>query len=164
MIKMLELKECLESSGFTNVRTYIQSGNVLFSSNEIDTWGLSEKIKASVEKRFKMQIGVVVFSKMEWQTILKNAPKDWGGDKNWKHNLLVLLKPYDMLQATMAIGELKPGIEALATGEGVLYQSISVKMYGRTTTGKLASNPIYKKMTVRNYNTSVNLLSIFDNS
>lgn len=62
----------------------------------------------------------------------------------------------------MVVGELKPDIETIEPGNGVLYQSMSLKMFGRTTTGKLVSNPIYKKITVRNYNTVTKLFSLLN--
>jgi uncharacterized protein (DUF1697 family) len=71
-----------------------------------------------------------------------------------------MLKPYDMQQVVADIGDLKPDIEMLIAGEGVLYQSMSLALFGRTTTGKLATKPIYKRMTVRNYNTSMKLLTL----
>ena len=73
-----------------------------------------------------------------------------------------MLKPYDMDEAAAAIGELKPDIETIEPGNGVLYQSMSLKIFGRTTTGKLASNPIYKRITVRNNNTVIKLLSLLN--
>jgi uncharacterized protein (DUF1697 family) len=160
MLKMAELKACLESAGFANVRTYIQSGNVLFESDIEDERSLDVLVQKAIAKTFKMQLGVVVFSKLEWQQIIKHAPKDWGHDKTWKHNLLVMLHPYTMHTTVAAIGELKPGIESLHAGNGVLYQSVSIENFGRATTGKLASNPAYKQMTVRNFNTATKLVSL----
>ncbi len=71
-----------------------------------------------------------------------------------------MIKPFNMDEVIAAIGQLKPGIEMIEPGDGVLYQSMSRALFGRTTTGKLASNPIYKRMTVRNYNTSMKLLGL----
>lgn len=157
MIKMAELKVCLESAGFANVRTYIQSGNVLFESDIEDERSLDVLVQKAIAKTFAMQVGVAVFSKLEWQEIIKRAPKDWGKDKTWKHNLLVMLHPYNMHKTVAAIGQLKPSIESLHAGDGVLYQSVSIEDFGRATTGKLAANPVYKQMTVRNYNTATKL-------
>ena len=36
LIKMADLKACFEAQGFGNVATYIQSGNVLFTSDDTD--------------------------------------------------------------------------------------------------------------------------------
>lgn len=160
MIKMSELKIALESDGFTDVSTYIQSGNVLFTSGEQGIDKLAEKVKNSLVKHFGIDVGVAVFSKDEWQQVVDGAPKWWGKDATWKHNLLAMLKPYDMEQVVAAYGELKPEIEMLLPGEGVLYQSLSLEKFGRTTGGKLAANPIYKRMTIRNYNTATKLLTL----
>lgn len=53
VIKMSELKKMFEQLGFTNVTTYIQSGNVIFSSTESDKKKLSEL----AEKKFKSSTG-----------------------------------------------------------------------------------------------------------
>lgn len=160
MIKMSDLRGSLTQAGFQDVRTFIQSGNVLFQSAETDASKLVSHIEALIRKQWKIEVAVAVFSKHEWQQILLKAPKAWGKDPEWKHNLLVLLKPYDMASVIADISELKPGIERLVPGDGVLYQSMSRELFGRTTTGKLASKAVYKRMTVRNYNTAQKLLSL----
>ncbi|MDO8736242.1 MAG: hypothetical protein Q7K29_04070 [Thermoleophilia bacterium] len=81
---------------------------------------------------------------LEWKKIIKSAPDWWGVDPEWKHNLLIMIKPCDMKEVISAIGELKPDIEAIQAGDGVVYQSMSKKLFGRTTTGKITSNPVYK--------------------
>jgi uncharacterized protein (DUF1697 family) len=160
MIKMSDLQTCLSASGLSDVRTYIQSGNVLFLSESTDDIELASIIHKAIAKAFQLQVAVVVYSKADWQHVITAAPNWWGQDQQWKHNLLVLLKPYHMPSAVAAIGTLKPDIEALEPGMGVLYQSMSKVLFGRTTTGKLASSPIYKQMTVRNYNTATKLLTM----
>lgn len=162
LINMSELKKVLTACGLSDVQTYIQSGNVIFLSDSPNTNELAVKIKATIQKRFKLTIAVAVFSKEAWKQIIDAAPKWWGYDKDWKHNLLVMIHPYDMQETVRAISELKPDIEAIERGKDVLYQSMSLKLFGRTTTGKLAKSPVYKKMTIRNYNTATKLLSLLD--
>ena len=161
-IKMAELKDALTSAGLADVRTYIQSGNIIFSSSLTDDESLQSMVGSTIRKRFGHKVDVAVFNRDEWKKIVESAPDWWGVDPEWKHNLLIMIKPYDMKEVIAAIGELKPDIEAIQPGDGVVYQSMSKKLFGRTTTGKLASNPVYKKMTVRNYNTATKLLSLLD--
>ncbi|MHB8793331.1 MAG: DUF1697 domain-containing protein [Thermoleophilia bacterium] len=161
LIKMAELKEALTAAGLTNVQTYIQSGNVIFSSGINDSDKLASLIKSAIRKKFKLQVDVAVFTRAEWQQIIESAPEWWGADPEWKHNLWIMIKPYDMKDATAAISALKPDIEAVEHGDCVLYQSLSIKYFGRTTTGsKIVSNPIYKRMTIRNFNTATKLRSL----
>ena len=162
LVKMDVLKAALTTAGFESVRTYIQSGNVFFASEISDKAKLAQSIATCVKNTFGVSAGVAVFTKDEWQKILDNAPAWWGKRDDWKHNLLVLIGTYDISQVVAAVGTLKPEIEAMQPGDGVLYQSMSLKLFGRTTTGKLASNPVYKQMTVRNYTTATKLLKLFD--
>ncbi|MBI5869380.1 MAG: DUF1697 domain-containing protein [Actinobacteria bacterium] len=158
LIKMAELKDALTAAGLAEVRTYIQSGNVIFSSDIGDADKLASSIRSTIRKRFSHKVDVAVFTADEWQRIIAAAPDWWGVDPEWKHNLLITIKPFDMKDVVEAIGELKPDIEAVEAGDGVLYQSLSLKYFGRTNTGrKLVSNPVYKKMTIRNYNTATKL-------
>jgi uncharacterized protein (DUF1697 family) len=53
VIKMSDLKKMFEQMGFIEVTTYIQTGNVVFSSNESDV----KKLEAKIEKKFKSATG-----------------------------------------------------------------------------------------------------------
>ena len=161
LIKMTELKVALEKDGLLNTSTYIQSGNVFFDTDIKDEDSIISLIESCIKKNFSLDIPVAIFSHKEWKIIINNAPEWWGKDDAWKHNLLTLIKPYDMKHVIESIGELKPDIERLEPGDGVLYQSMSRDLFGVTTTGKLPKSPIYKRMTVRNFNTSTKLLKLF---
>ena len=160
-IAMSDLRQCLTEAGLKDVRTYIQSGNVVFNASLTST-ELVNIIERAIMEQFGFEVPTAVFAERQWHKIIQAAPPDWGKDPNWKHNLLILLTPYNMDDVMATVGELKPDIESMVPGEGVIYQSMSRKLFGRTTTGKLASNPIYKRMTIRNYNTSVKLLSLLE--
>ena len=161
IIKMDALRATLSANPhIQNVRTYIQSGNVLFESELKDTAQLARLVQDTIVSHFAQPVGAAVFSKAEWQAVIGAAPESWGKNAAWKHNLLVMVGPYDMQRVTAAIGTLKPDIEACFPGQGVLYQSISWKDFGKSTGGKLASNPIYKHMTIRNFNTATKLLGL----
>jgi uncharacterized protein (DUF1697 family) len=159
LIKMQDLKLAL-SRELQEVTTYIQSGNVIFKSTSDDKQKLADTIKSSIQKNFKLDVDIAVFSKDEWQEIIDQAPRWWGKDAGWKHNMIIMIGPADIAETIKAIGELKPDIERVSPGRGVIYQSISWDQFGRTTSGKIASNPIYKKMTVRNYNTATKLAAL----
>ena len=154
MIRMSELKTCLEKTGFAEVRTFIQSGNVLFSAPKTATPRLARKIEAAIEKTFGMKVGVVVFAADEWQEVVRRAPKWWGKNQDWKHNLLALLpgtKPRDVIEA---MGTLKPEIERATAGPGVIYQSLSIAAFSRASSARIAGHSIYRRVTVRNHNTT----------
>jgi uncharacterized protein (DUF1697 family) len=160
LLRMSELKTCLEKAGFAEVRTYIQSGNVLFTAPKCGNSRLAQKMEAAIEKKFAMKVAVVVFSEKEWQEIVQRAPKSWGEDKGWKYNLLALLPGTKGAEVMKAAGALKPEIEAMTEGQGVLYQSLSIDSFSRTNSGKLGGHPIYRRITVRNHNTARKLAEL----
>lgn len=164
LIKMPELKACFEKLGFDNVRTYINSGNVIFASDEMDKLKLAQKIESAITKTFVHTVRVVVFSHDEWRAVVENAPKQWGNDELYSHNLLVLLPPVTAVEALEASGAIKPDIEFAVGGVGVIYQGMSKKDRGRTNYAKIIGKPIYKQMTIRNYNTTTKLLKLMDES
>lgn len=153
IVKMAALVEALAAAGFTDVRSYIQSGNILLTS-KLSKDCVKDEVETCLSKAFDMQTQAAVFMCKEWKQVVANAPEWWGERDDWKHNILIMIPPHTAYEAAGQIGQLKPDIEALATGDSVLYQSVSWAAFGKSVTGKLAASPVYKFMTVRNYNTA----------
>src|SRR5687767_10383332 len=79
-IPMVALKQHLEDHGFTDVLTYIQSGNVLLKS-DLDTKTLGKKIETILSENFALDssiIKVLALTRQQLEAIVKNKPKDFG--------------------------------------------------------------------------------------
>jgi uncharacterized protein (DUF1697 family) len=74
IIKMDALRKMYEELGFSNVQSYIQSGNVVFNGNETQIELLEEKIQAEILKRFTFEVPVIVIEKSELKSILNQNP------------------------------------------------------------------------------------------
>lgn len=74
MIKMPELKLHLEEAGFRNVRTYIQSGNVLFEYKRADAGKIGSLIKKLIETKFGFDVPVIVKTVSELVEVMENNP------------------------------------------------------------------------------------------
>jgi uncharacterized protein (DUF1697 family) len=160
LMKMADLRAALEADGFEDVTTYINSGNVIFKTQKGKPGPRIEKV---IEKAFNHDVGVVTFTDKQWAAIVDAAPSWWGNDDKWRHNMLALLDASEMEAALEDIGELRAGMEKVAAGKGVIYQSVEIASVGKAATGsKLASKPVYKRMTIRNYNTAVKLAALLD--
>ncbi|MGI8315752.1 DUF1697 domain-containing protein [Halobacillus mangrovi] len=72
-LKMAELRSALEKLGLENVNTYIQSGNVLFESNESQD-RLQVQIHSKIEKGFGISSPVIMRTKEELQEIIRECP------------------------------------------------------------------------------------------
>ncbi|GIN72700.1 hypothetical protein J14TS2_31750 [Bacillus sp. J14TS2] len=72
-IKMNELRTSLEKIGLDHVQTYIQSGNVLFESNEKEEW-LRQEIERRIFEDFGFSISVILRTATELEAIIANLP------------------------------------------------------------------------------------------
>jgi len=73
-VPMAELCEVVTSLGHTGVTTYIQSGNVLFSTPETDTAWLASALQEAISEAFGLSVSVVVLSRDELAGILDRNP------------------------------------------------------------------------------------------
>jgi uncharacterized protein (DUF1697 family) len=71
---MADLREVVTSLGHAGVSTYIQSGNVLFSTAEEDTAKLAAALESAIEERFGIWSSVVVLSRDELAQVLAANP------------------------------------------------------------------------------------------
>lgn len=73
-IKMESLRETFSALGFQNVKTYINSGNVIFETVKTADAALSRKIEAAIETEFSLKIKVIVRAMEEIRGIIENNP------------------------------------------------------------------------------------------
>ena len=73
-IKMETLREMCASLGCSNVKTYINSGNVIFETVETDDNELSKKIENAIETTFALKIKVMTRTMAEIGNLIENNP------------------------------------------------------------------------------------------
>jgi len=76
-IPMAELKANCEELGFIEVKTYLNSGNVAFSSNQDGNEMIAGRIEQMIKDRFSLNTPVFVISKDELKDVLHHAPNWW---------------------------------------------------------------------------------------
>lgn len=160
VIPMESLRRCFEELNFHDVRTYIQSGNILFCSTNRSIRQLTQSIEDQLSRRFRYQARVVILSRSQYVKAATAAPKDWGRTDTDKHNVLFVLSPQTPARVLKAIPPPREGIERVVTGPGVLFWSVSKKQIHKTSMMKLSGSPIYQDLTVRNHNTFFKLLEL----
>ncbi len=160
IIKMEELRAALEKEGYEAVKTYIQTGNIITEHEKIKTQELSKQLEKCLKKHFKVETQVVSFSQTEWDNIIKKAPKTWGENPDWKHNIFIVIAPQTPKGVIAAAGEIKKDIEWAAAGKGVVYQSVSREQFGKSRFSKIPSQKVYQEITIRNFNTATKLLKL----
>ena len=71
---MAELRAMCEKMGFQKVKTYIQSGNIVFDTKETDTAKLATAIRNQILATFGYEVKVLVRSQAYFQEVLENNP------------------------------------------------------------------------------------------
>lgn len=154
-IPMIDLKKEFEKLGFKEVKTYLNSGNVIFSSNENDIEKCEEQIETMIKNQFDLEIPVFIIPKEALEDILLNAPEWWGNDnKEIYDNLIFIMSPATFSDVYGEIGEPKEGLEKISNYKEVIFWSFSRKNYQKTNWwSKTASANISTKLTIRTANT-----------
>ena len=157
-----DLIRCFEDLGFDGVRTYIQSGNVLFRAGETRVAALTRAIESRLSERLSNQVRAVVLTRTGYRAAVASAPDDWGRDDDRKHNAAFTLRGVTPRRIIEQLPVPKEDIETLATGPGVIFWSISKQHQTRTTWMKLAAAPVYQQLTVRNHRTVFRLRELLE--
>ncbi|HAT67764.1 MAG TPA: DUF1697 domain-containing protein [Flavobacteriaceae bacterium] len=154
-ILMADLKLLFESLGFEKVATYIQSGNVVFGTeNEIN---LAAKITNAIEVKYGYKVSVLVKKASELDKILLKSPFF---DEKLKKSYFILLEEKPSLEHIALTTTFSNSNEEFYITENCVY------IYYAQGAGKakLGNNFFEKKLnvsaTARNYNTIVKLIEL----
>ncbi|HEY1464296.1 MAG TPA: DUF1697 domain-containing protein [Terriglobales bacterium] len=73
-MKMDALRDLCQSLGFTDIKTYVQSGNVVFRTKEKDEAKLRGRMEAAIEKKFGFRPDVILRSTAEMREAIAKNP------------------------------------------------------------------------------------------
>ena len=161
IVPMAGLRNCLEEQGFSNVSTYIASGNVILKSDK-----RADEVKVQIERvlseNFKLNDGFVkvwVLTHSQLQAIIENKPKGFGEQPDAYHSDVIFLMGVDAALAMSAFDP-REGVDHVWPGEGVIYSQRLSAQRTKSRLNKIMAAPVYKSMTIRNWNTTTQLLEI----
>jgi len=157
-MKMGDLRETVAGLGFTNVKTVLASGNVLFDSGRADVPGIKSDIETALRDRFGYEAWIVLVDQPTLARIVDAFPFD-AEREGWHPYVLLSSDPAVLAEMLAAADALELGDESLRLGDDVLYWHVE---RGETLTspfGKLAGKAKYKSTTTnRNLRTLRKLL------
>ena len=163
IVAMSDLKKCLEDLGFFNVSTYIASGNVILQSGQPADW-VKARIEEALPRNFKLDsdlIKVLVLTRSQLQAVIDNRPEGFGDQPDKYHCGAIFLIDLDAADA-MAAFKPREGVDTVWQGRGVVYSQRLSAMRTKSRLNKIMESPLYKSMTIRNWNTTTRLLAILE--
>lgn len=162
IIRMSDLKVCFERQGFSGVATYIQSGNVLFLTDERDSDRLTDRVEKTLSKQFGYKARVVLVSHAGLKAAVAAAPEGFGQEPaKYRYDVIFLRKPLTAPEAIKGVS-VKEGVDRAVAGRQVLYFSRLISRATESRLARIVGTPAYQNMTIRNWNTTVKLHALLD--
>ena len=157
-VSMADLKALLEDLGLCEVVTYLNSGNVIFSS-ELGVPDLTHLLEGEFERRFGARIPTLVKTSAEVASIAQAIPSAWGNSEGEQTYVAYLFPDVD---EPGLVAELPVRSEFLSIfyTPGAVVWNIKRENYNRSRITKIAGHSSYARMTTRNVNTARKLAEL----
>jgi len=162
-VPMAGLKACIEELRCRNVKTYIASGNVVFESTK-GAARLAVEIQNALSKNFKLDseiITTLVLSRAQLEKVIRQAPKGFGSEPGKYHSDVIFLIGIPPAEAFKTFTP-KEGVDKVWKGDLAIYSQRLSAQRTKSRLSKIMSSPLYKKMTIRTWTTTVKLLELMD--
>lgn len=157
-VPMPELKLLFEQNGFADVMTYINSGNVIFSSVKNNEEELKKKCESLISDKFRFKTPVTIVSIKDLLAALNNAPPWWNTDESSKHNAIFVIPPVTIKEVFEQVGTIKPEYEKVDYYGRVIFWSAPINL--KTRWSKVVGSSVYDSITIRNANTVNKILQL----
>ena len=160
-VSMSLLKEALILNGFHDVQSYINSGNILVTTDILNLSVIKEKSESIIRDAFLLEIPVFVISVNELKNILTFAPEWWGdGNREVIHYAIFLIPPITIEAVYLALGDIKSEYEKVSHQDNVIFWSAPKNTFSKSRGSKLASSTVNNNITIRNSNTVNKMISL----
>jgi uncharacterized protein (DUF1697 family) len=161
LISMAKLREALEENGFTNVASYIASGNLIVDTRKSASAAQDaiQKLLVSDFRIARESASALVRTHAELEKIVKKTPRGFGDEPGKYHSDAVFLIG---ITPTAALKVFKPaeGIDTVWPGPGVVYSQRLSAQRTKSRLNRIVGIPEYRSMTIRTWNTALKLLEI----
>jgi uncharacterized protein (DUF1697 family) len=160
-IPMAELKAALEDLGYEDVRTYIQSGNVVLSAPG-PAPEVEHAMEAMLPQRFRLDsasIMVLVLDGNRMASIVEEAPAGFGTEPDTYRYDVYFLKGITG-DDVMANVKPHPDVDSVWATTDAFYHRRLMALASKSRLTRITQTPVYPSITVRNWNTTTKLLAM----
>lgn len=160
IIKMDALRQCCATLGFQDVKTYIQSGNIIFKSKVVDSQELSDSLKNVIKSNFGFDVPVITMKMQELEAIVANNPfsKDNNKEETKLHVTFLSEKPDVKVFELLQNGDYQN--DALALFENAVYLYCPVAYHSSKLSNIFFEKKLKLTATTRNWKTTKELVNI----
>lgn len=150
-VDMKKLKTTFESLGFSNVVTYINSGNIVFEEKVKKQNLITSEIEKAIKRDFRLDIKVLLRDFKSIEIVCKKLPATWVKNEVMRTDVMFLWEEFDNPEV---IKQLKVNpVDNVKYVQGAILWNLEGKNYSKSALPKIIGTKIYKNMTIRNVNT-----------
>ena len=160
MLKMEALKKLFGSLRLKDVSTYLQSGNVVFRSDETDRAVLVRRIEEGIRKSTALDVRVILRTTIEMKKVVAANPFAAAPERNPKALLVAFLNGELAREAKALLSQLKADSEELHFGNRELYIYFPDGIADSKLSNALTEKKVGVTVTARNWNTVNALLKM----
>lgn len=159
IVSMAALKETFERLKFSDVKTFINSGNVIFNAPATDVTGLTARIERAIAKDTGLPIKVLLRDRDSIKRLVAAIPPKWVNDTTAKCDVFLL---WDEIDSPKILDQFpsNPDIEDIKYMPGAVVWHIDRSRYGKSKLPKIVGTSLYKQITIRNVNTIRKILGL----
>lgn len=165
IIKMEDLRKLMGDAGYTNVKTYIQSGNIVFESTEKSKIKIAKAIEKLIESNYGFDVTVFITDKGSLEKAIDGNPFA-DGRKEEQAGLKKLYVTFlSEVPSAENMGKLRLtpiGDDLIELIEDILYFKLESKASDSKLSNNLIESKLKVKATTRNWNTSLKLLTMME--
>ncbi len=151
-VEMKKIKALFEFLGYTNVSTYINSGNVIFESEQ-EPCNLRNIIETNLKNEFGFDIPTLIRTDQEMKNISDVIPKEWQNDAMQRSDVAYLFPEIDSDKTLDDLPINKEYID-IRYVKGAIYWNINRSNVNKSRLNKLVGHRLIQLMTIRNINTA----------
>ncbi|MFD0960734.1 DUF1697 domain-containing protein [Paenibacillus chungangensis] len=152
-IDMKQLKTTFERVSMNHVKTYINTGNIIFTQSSLSKDELVAVLEEAILADFGLPIRVVVRSLDEFKNVMSALPDSWVNDQTMKSDVLFLWDEVND-ESVMEQLPLKPEIDRAVYAPGAVIWSVDRNNVTKSGMSKIIGTKLYKLVTIRNVNTT----------
>lgn len=160
-VEMGRLRTVFEQLGLDDVRTYINTGNVIFTAGTNTDSGLVSSLEEAISAEFGLDLKVLVRGIDSMREIGRALPDDWTNDSESKSDVMFLWEEVDDAGVLDTL-TIRDGVDDIVYVPGALLWRVDRAHYSRSGMNKLVGTKFYKLMTVRNCNTVRKLIQMME--
>lgn len=161
-IKMADLRDLYKSLGYANIKTLLQTGNVVFQSETDDLEQIQSTIEEGIQAHYGFDVDILMLTPEDFKTIVEAHPFTDAQAEDPRKLVFVFLNAQPDASAVDALRDNHTGREIIDMGEHALYIYYTDGQGRSKLDHSRIERPLNVKATARNWNTTMKIRALLD--